>query len=298
MILDTQRLRLRRETTAAGRFVLRLHWHVEIDNARRRRVLQLTQRLRLRCTLRLLSTEPDAAAAALLSGAGTNESRAPDEIYESAEAVQWPCLKEAVPLFRALEMAHFLLSAVAEAHRAHLVLNDLSPSNLIIGERQVWIVDLSQASAPIGDDSLPIGMSPDDAKIDAEYAAPERAGRAVLADMRSDIYSCGVLIYELLAGELPPLCSPQSARLPSEPPSYTHVWLRRSRCGTKKKGRVPFPAKDGRASQAAYGHIALPPAPLTNVPKLLWRVIEKVLPSAHRARVAEAPARAGAGEAA
>ncbi len=217
MILDTQRLRLRRETTAAGRFVLRLHWHVEIDNVRRRRVLQLAQRLRLRCTLRLLSTEPPpaAAAAALLSGPGpgtgmrTNESRAPDEIYESAEAVQWPCLKEAVPLFRALEMSHFLLTAVAEAHRAHLVLNDLSPSNIIIGERQVWIVDLSQASAPIGDDSLPIGTSQDDAKIDAEYVAPERAGRVRgVADTRSDIYACGVLIYELLAGKLLPLRSP------------------------------------------------------------------------------------------
>jgi len=92
-----------------------------------------------------------------------------------------------------------LLSAVSFAHRQGVIHRDLRPSNILIDSYDKIKVTDFGTSKLLGKDNYAttrIGSPP--------YMAPEHfEGRAVYA---SDIYSCGVIFYEMLTG-LPPIVS-------------------------------------------------------------------------------------------
>src|SRR5262249_7232614 len=83
--------------------------------------------------------------------------------------------------------------ALAYAHRQGIVHRDIKPSNLLLDTRgTAWITDFGLAKAE-GSDEL---TSPGDIVGTVRFMAPERfAGRA---DPRSDVYSLGATLYELL----------------------------------------------------------------------------------------------------
>lgn len=101
---------------------------------------------------------------------------------------------------RALELMDPVLSALAAAHRAGLVHRDVKPENVLISQRgEVKVADFGLARAISGDTStatqgLLIGT--------VSYIPPELVmqGRA---DARSDVYSAGVVLFELLTGRKP-----------------------------------------------------------------------------------------------
>src|SRR5262249_23652842 len=84
--------------------------------------------------------------------------------------------------------------ALDHAHRHGVLHRDVKPSNLLLDtEGTVWVTDFGLAKA---DDSDALTHS-DDVIGTLRYMAPERfAGRA---DARSDVYSLGLTLYELLA---------------------------------------------------------------------------------------------------
>jgi tetratricopeptide (TPR) repeat protein/tRNA A-37 threonylcarbamoyl transferase component Bud32 len=97
-----------------------------------------------------------------------------------------------------------LVSAVQEAHSHGVIHRDLKPSNVMLtarGEVKVLDFGLAKFDAPTtdatawkSDTGLVLGTVP--------YMSPEQAlGRP--ADARSDIFSIGVLLYELVTGRLP-----------------------------------------------------------------------------------------------
>jgi serine/threonine-protein kinase len=95
-------------------------------------------------------------------------------------------------------------AAVAHAHRHLVVHRDLKPSNLLVGDDgQVKLLDFGIAMLVDGDHTAPKSSSDETRRTHTpRYAAPEqRQGGAI--STATDLYSLGVVLFELLTGTLP-----------------------------------------------------------------------------------------------
>jgi serine/threonine-protein kinase len=102
---------------------------------------------------------------------------------------------------RALEIAVDICSALEVAHRAGIVHRDIKPANVMLTSRgEVKVMDFGIARAAAGNEST---MTSTESVIGtAAYLSPEQA-RGEHVDARSDIYSTGCLLYELVTGSPP-----------------------------------------------------------------------------------------------
>ncbi|CAN5157512.1 Stk1 family PASTA domain-containing Ser/Thr kinase [soil metagenome] len=102
---------------------------------------------------------------------------------------------------RALDVTADILSALGYSHRAGIVHRDIKPANVMLSqEGKVKVMDFGIARA-IADSST--AMTQTAAVIGtAQYLSPEQA-RGETVDARSDIYSTGCVLYELLTGRPP-----------------------------------------------------------------------------------------------
>jgi serine/threonine protein kinase/tetratricopeptide (TPR) repeat protein len=108
-----------------------------------------------------------------------------------------------------LELFVPICHAVQHAHQKGIIHRDLKPSNVLVAlydDRPVpKVIDFGVAKATgpqLTDESLHTGFGTVVGTV--EYMSPEQAGFNQLdVDTRSDIYSLGVLLYELLAGSPP-----------------------------------------------------------------------------------------------
>src|SRR5215470_15376604 len=89
--------------------------------------------------------------------------------------------------------------ALEAAHSEHVIHRDLKPQNIMLDQRgRVFVMDFGIASSA----HLP-GMNQTGALIGTpEYMSPEQA-RGEKLDERSDIFSLGVIFYEILTGQKP-----------------------------------------------------------------------------------------------
>jgi len=125
---------------------------------------------------------------------------------------EWPEFR------RALELMSALVAGLAHAHEHHLAHRDLKPSNVFITRRgQLKLIDFglahfTESPAP-GAPHLPRAGTP-------PYMAPEQ-WRGEAQDERTDVWAAGVMLYELLTGQLPypgPNLAEMRARVTSEEP--------------------------------------------------------------------------------
>ncbi len=103
-----------------------------------------------------------------------------------------------------LETAINLARILVKIHRQKIIHLDLNCKNILIGKkrREVHLIDLGSASYIDRDGNLKI--QPDQPLGNLSYISPEQTGRINRAlDERSDLYSLGVVLYELMTGQLP-----------------------------------------------------------------------------------------------
>ena len=108
-----------------------------------------------------------------------------------------------------------LCSALDHAHK-FTIHRDLSPENVMVTrDGRVKLLDFGLAKLDSADADLTrIGVSL--GKI--QYSAPEQRIDAKNVDHRADIYSLGVMFYEMLSGERPTDGTPLTQRVPDLPP--------------------------------------------------------------------------------
>ncbi|WP_018658552.1 Stk1 family PASTA domain-containing Ser/Thr kinase [Actinomadura flavalba] len=99
----------------------------------------------------------------------------------------------------ALGLLQPMLAALGAAHRAGLVHRDIKPENVLIAaDGQVKVADFGLARAETASKMTRTGMIIGT----VGYLAPEQV-LSGHADVRSDVYAAGVLLFELLTGRLP-----------------------------------------------------------------------------------------------
>jgi serine/threonine protein kinase/tetratricopeptide (TPR) repeat protein len=178
-----------------------------------------------------------------------------DQLFVTMELLRGPSLRtvmrsiaasetEPMSLGRKIDLVVQLAAALAAAHQAGIVHRDVKPDNIIVEANRAVLADFGVAS-PIDVDSVRdmVVGTPD-------YIAPEvLCGSA--AEPASDIYSCGVVAYELLAGRRP----------------FVHGGI---------------VAAVERARSGSYPHV--PPLPERSAPPLALAALDSVLARALAAR--------------
>ncbi len=107
-----------------------------------------------------------------------------------------------LPVEDALRIAREVADALAYAHAQGIVHRDIKPENILLASGRAMVADfgIARALSEIGgsrltERGLAIGTP--------EYMSPEQAGGADQIDGRSDEYSLGCVLYEMLAGDPP-----------------------------------------------------------------------------------------------
>ena len=110
-----------------------------------------------------------------------------------------------LPVSEAMRMLREVASALAFAHDAGVVHRDIKPDNILIAGGAAMVTDFGVAKA-LSASSTGAGSRLTSAGValgTPAYMAPEQASGDPLTDHRADIYSWGVLAYELLCGTTP-----------------------------------------------------------------------------------------------
>jgi len=126
-----------------------------------------------------------------------------------------------LPLDQAMRLAREVAGALDYAHRRNVVHRDVKPENILLHEGSALVTDFGVArvmrEAGQGPDLV---TEPGLAVGTPAYMSPEQASGERELDGRSDQYSLGCVLYEMLAGR-PPFAGPARAvmaRHVSEPP--------------------------------------------------------------------------------
>src|SRR4051794_5325774 len=124
--------------------------------------------------------------------------------YIAMEHLKGRNLKELIaargpaPVHIAVDVTRQVLAALGHAHENGIVHRDIKPHNVMIDDdRRVKVTDFGIARAgtsKMTEAGSIVGT--------AQYLSPEQA-RGAQVDQRSDLYSVGVVLYELLTGKVP-----------------------------------------------------------------------------------------------
>lgn len=162
--------------------------------------------LRFRLERAILSELDDPRIASFL-GSGTTKDERPYLAMEyfEGERLDRYCARQDLSLEKRLELAAEVCDVVAAAHRAMVVHRDLKPANILVGEDgALKLLDFGVARSlqSTEEEEPALRTEPGGLPFTAEYASPEHV-TGVPTSPASDVYSLGVILYELVTGERP-----------------------------------------------------------------------------------------------
>ncbi|QNQ80272.1 Stk1 family PASTA domain-containing Ser/Thr kinase [Lactobacillus sp. PV034] len=121
------------------------------------------------------------------------------EYVDGPDLEQYIQKNNPIPLQKVIRIMDQILAAMTLAHKHHVIHRDLKPQNILMDKNgNIKIVDFGIAVAlnqsTMSQTNTAIGS--------VHYMSPEQA-RGSRATMQSDIYSLGIILYELLMGQVP-----------------------------------------------------------------------------------------------
>lgn len=106
---------------------------------------------------------------------------------------------EGIPLRQAIDLTILIAQGLNAAHEKEIVHRDVKPENIMLTKEDTpKVMDFGIAKLKSGTGLTKTGMS----LGTLSYMSPEQS-QGIAADRRSDIWSLGVVLYEMLTGELP-----------------------------------------------------------------------------------------------
>ena len=116
--------------------------------------------------------------------------------------------KRKLPIIRVVEIMRQVLSGLAHAHELGIIHRDIKPANIVLSQKaglgdHVKVLDFGLARLNIGgraktEPALTVGM----VVGTPSYMAPEQCTGGTV-DARTDLYACGVMLFELLSNKKP-----------------------------------------------------------------------------------------------
>src|SRR5258707_5584313 len=140
---------------------------------------------------------------------------------------------QSLDVARFLRIAIGLATTLGQVHRRGLIHNDIKPANVLVDDAgNVWLTGFGIASQLPQERQSPV--PPEIIAGTLAYMAPEQTGRMNRStDARSDLYSLGVTLYQMLTGGLP-----FSAAAPLE---WVHCHIARQPTPPDERAAVPEP---------------------------------------------------------
>ncbi len=171
-----------------------------------------------------------------------------DPPYFIMELVDGPSLRQVIdahpsgmPIAASTAVMRGMLQALTAAHAAGLIHRDIKPANVLLASKMEELPRLSEAAVKVADFGLGRAggitaasimqsgslLTEDGRSISGTlaYMSPEqKEGKDI--DARSDLYSCGIVLFEMLTGERPS-GSDMPSSIRSEVPGYLDDVFRR-----------------------------------------------------------------------
>ena len=125
------------------------------------------------------------------------------ESYMAMELVEGPSLKEQLKkkkkfiVDEAISIAKEICQGLADIHKQKIVHRDLKPNNILFDKKNTvnFGISLNEESKRVTQDNKLVGS--------VQYVAPELVMKSHNPSVQSDIYSLGIIMYEMLSGHVP-----------------------------------------------------------------------------------------------
>lgn len=168
--------------------------------------------------------------------------------YLIMELVDGPSLRDAIdslrgsfPIHSAVSIMRGILSALSVAHDADLIHRDIKPANVLLSHPLADLGEIPEQAVKVTDFGLgKVGgdttqslmqsgslLTEDGRSIAGTlaYMSPEQK-EGLDVDARSDLYACGIVLFEMLTGERPQGSDTPSMLRPDVPPHLDEVFTR------------------------------------------------------------------------